>query len=155
MNVRNLYLILAVGRVIAQAVSGHLAWVRSQVRSYGICNAQIGTGVGFLQVLHFPLPILIPPTAPNSSVIIIIRGWYNRPNRGGGVPHLTNKKKFWEELIAYFPLYDTGHIENDTSNSSSIVACVFVTTVTFLPSRCLATIRGIHIQTHRLMGGNF
>jgi hypothetical protein len=21
-------------------------------------------------------------------------------------------KKFWEELIAYFPLYDTGHIEN-------------------------------------------
>jgi hypothetical protein len=25
-----------------------------------------------------------------------------------------NNKKFWEELIAYFPLYDTGHIENDT-----------------------------------------
>jgi hypothetical protein len=51
-------------------------------------------------------------------------------------------KKFWEELIAYFPSYDTGHIENDSSNNSSIVACVFVTAVTFLPSRCLATIGG-------------
>jgi hypothetical protein len=53
-----------------------------------------------------------------------------------------NNNKFWEELIAYFPWYDTGHIENDASNNSSIVACVFVTEVTFLPSRCLATIRG-------------
>jgi hypothetical protein len=48
-------------------------------------------------------------------------------------------KKFWEELIAYFPWIDTGHIENDASNNSSIVACVFVTAVTLLPSRCLAT----------------
>jgi hypothetical protein len=37
-------------------------------------------------------------------------------------------------------LYDTGHIENDASNNSSIVASVFVTTVTFLQSRCLATV---------------
>jgi hypothetical protein len=51
-------------------------------------------------------------------------------------------KKFWEELIAYFPSYDTGHIENDASNNSFIVASVFVTAVTFLPSRCLATIGG-------------
>jgi hypothetical protein len=51
-------------------------------------------------------------------------------------------KKFWEELIAYFPSYDTGHIENDAFNNSSIVACVFVTAVKFLPSRCLATIGG-------------
>jgi hypothetical protein len=49
-------------------------------------------------------------------------------------------KKFWEELIAYFPCYDTGHVENDASNNSSVVACVFVTAVRFLPSRCLATI---------------
>jgi hypothetical protein len=35
-----------------------------------------------------------------------------------------------------------GHIENDSSNNSCIVACVFVTAVTFLPSRCLATIGG-------------
>jgi hypothetical protein len=47
--------------------------------------------------------------------------------------------EFWEELIAYFPWYDTGHIENDASNNSSVVMCVFVTAVTSLPSRCLAT----------------
>jgi hypothetical protein len=29
-------------------------------------------------------------------------------------------KKFWEELIAYFPRYDTGNIGNDGSNNSSI-----------------------------------
>jgi hypothetical protein len=61
-------------------------------------------------------------------------------------------KKFWEGLIAYFPSYDTGHIENDASHNSSIVTCAFVTSVTFLPSlatiggflpsRCLAKIRG-------------
>jgi hypothetical protein len=48
-------------------------------------------------------------------------------------------KKFWEELIAYFPWYDMGHIEND----SSIIACVFVTAVTSITSRCLATTRGL------------
>jgi hypothetical protein len=36
---------------------------RSQVRSCGICG-QCGTGEGSLRVLRFPLPILIPPTAP-------------------------------------------------------------------------------------------
>jgi hypothetical protein len=49
--------------------------------------------------------------------------------------------KFWEELIAYLSWYDTGHIENDASNNYSSVACVFVAAVTFLPSRCLASIK--------------
>jgi hypothetical protein len=40
--------------------------------------------------------------------------------------------KFWEELIAHFFWYDTGHIENDASKNSSIVTCVFVTAVTCL-----------------------
>jgi hypothetical protein len=31
-------------------------------------------------------------------------------------------KKFWEEVIAYFPWYDTDRIENDAFNNSSIVA---------------------------------
>jgi hypothetical protein len=59
---------------------------------------------------------------------------------------IMNNKKFWEELIAYFPWYDTGHIENNGFNNSSIVACVLVTAVEFLPSRCLATIGG-HTDT--------
>jgi hypothetical protein len=52
-------------------------------------------------------------------------------------------KRFWEEIITYFPRYDTNRIENDPSNNSCIVSCVFVTAVTFLPSRCLAMISGI------------
>jgi hypothetical protein len=38
-------------------------------------------------------------------------------------------------------------IENDAFYDSSIFACVFIAEVTFLPSRCLATIEG-----YRLMG---
>jgi hypothetical protein len=60
-------------------------------------------------------------------------------------------KKFWKELIAYFPCYDMDRTEEDGSNNS-IVARIFVAVVTFLPSCCLETI-GIHIQTQRLMGG--
>jgi hypothetical protein len=56
------------GRALAQAISRWLptaaARVRSQVRSCGICGGQSGTVAGFLQVLRFPLPILIPPTTP-------------------------------------------------------------------------------------------
>jgi hypothetical protein len=59
---------------IAQAVSRWLptsaAQVRAQVRTCGICGGPSGTVPGFLRVLRFPLPILIPPTAPHSSSII-------------------------------------------------------------------------------------
>jgi hypothetical protein len=69
---------------IAEAVSWRLpmaaARVRAHVRSCGICGGQSDTGADFLQVLRFPLPIIIPPTAPHSSSII--RGWYNRPVSG-------------------------------------------------------------------------
>jgi hypothetical protein len=57
------------------------ARVRTQIRSRGICGGQSGNGASFLRVLRFPLPILIPPTAPHSSSSII-RGWYNRPVSG-------------------------------------------------------------------------
>jgi hypothetical protein len=36
-------------------------------------------GSGFLQACQFPLPVLIPPTAPYTS---IIQGWYRRPTFG-------------------------------------------------------------------------
>jgi hypothetical protein len=47
---------------------------------------------------------------------------------------------FWEGLTAYFPWYDTDRIENDMPNISSVVSCVFVVAVTFLPSCYLAKV---------------
>jgi hypothetical protein len=49
-------------------------------------------------------------------------------------------------------MYDMDSIEKDASNIFSVVAGVLFAAVTFLPSRCLATI-GDNRQTHRLMGG--
>jgi hypothetical protein len=68
-------------------------------------------------------------------------------------PHSLNKK-FWEELIAYFPLIRHGpHTKKDFSYNS-FVACIFVAAVAFLLIRCLATIEGyIHIYIDRVMGG--
>jgi hypothetical protein len=59
------------GCAISQALSRRFptaaARVRTQVMSCGICGRQSGTGAGSLHVLRFPLPILIPQTAPHSS----------------------------------------------------------------------------------------
>jgi hypothetical protein len=72
------------GRAIAQAVSRQVpraaARVRAQVTICGICGGQSDTGAGFILVLRFPLPLLFPPIAAQSSSVI--RGWYNRPNSG-------------------------------------------------------------------------
>jgi hypothetical protein len=61
---KNKFLAPTGGRAIAQAVIRRLpkvaARVRAQVRSCGICGGQSSTGADFLQVLRFPLPILIP-----------------------------------------------------------------------------------------------
>jgi hypothetical protein len=70
------------GSAIAQAVSLWLptaaARVRARVWSCRICGGQSGAGAGFLRVLRSPLPIFIPPIAPQSPSSIIW-GWYNRP----------------------------------------------------------------------------
>jgi hypothetical protein len=74
-----------IGCVTAQLVFCRLptatAQVRSQVKLCGICGGQSDTGAGFLWVLQFPLPILIPPILPHSPSSTI-RSWYNRPNSG-------------------------------------------------------------------------
>jgi hypothetical protein len=55
------------GHAIAETVScwppTDVVGVRFQIRSYEICGRQSGTGAGFLQVLLFSVPILIPPIA--------------------------------------------------------------------------------------------
>jgi hypothetical protein len=55
---------------VVQAVSRWLpiaaVRVRALVRSCGICGGQSGTGVGFIRVRRFLLPIN-PTTAPHSS----------------------------------------------------------------------------------------
>jgi hypothetical protein len=71
--------LLLVGRAIALA-SHRGGQVRAQVRSCGIYGGKSGIGEGFLRILRFLLPILLPSTAPYSSSII--RGWYNRPVSG-------------------------------------------------------------------------
>jgi hypothetical protein len=46
----------------------------------GFVVYKAGIGAGFLRELRFPLAILVPPTAPHSSSIIL--GWYNRSFSG-------------------------------------------------------------------------
>jgi hypothetical protein len=56
------------GRGIAQAVRRRLpteaAQARSQVKSCWICGGQVDIGAGFLWLLRFPLPMIIPPKCP-------------------------------------------------------------------------------------------
>jgi hypothetical protein len=65
------------GRNITQPVSRWLptpaARVRAQVRSCEIFGSQNGNEAGFLRVLRFPQPILIPLSDPHSSSIVIKR----------------------------------------------------------------------------------
>jgi hypothetical protein len=68
-------LTFVMGHAMAQVVSRWLptsaARVRSRVRSREICGGQSGAGAGFLRVLRFPLPVSIPPVAPQTPSSII------------------------------------------------------------------------------------
>jgi hypothetical protein len=62
--------LLKIDHAIAQAVSRWLPTaagrVRARVWSCEICGGQSGARAGFLRLLQFPLPIFIPPIAPQS-----------------------------------------------------------------------------------------
>jgi hypothetical protein len=59
------------GRAIAEEVSRWLPTaadrVPARVWSSGICGGQSGSGLGFLRVLQFPMPIFIPPNSPSAK----------------------------------------------------------------------------------------
>jgi hypothetical protein len=60
--------LLNIGRAAAQAVSRWLPTAAALVLVRVACGAcgQSGTAAGFLRVLRFPLPIIIPPISPSS-----------------------------------------------------------------------------------------
>jgi hypothetical protein len=59
-------------------------------------------------------------------------------------------KSSLKELFAYFSFsYDPDRVESDASSNSPIVTCVFVSPGICLPSRCLATIRGLNMYIQR------
>jgi hypothetical protein len=61
-------------------------------------------------------------------------------------------RKFWEELIASFPLIRHGpHIERRVQQLFYCCLCICCHS-NFIPSRWSATTGGIHTETHRLMG---
>jgi hypothetical protein len=61
---------LPITQLVSRQLPTVVAQLRSWVRSSGICGGQSGTGANFLQVLQFPLPILILPTASYSLIIL-------------------------------------------------------------------------------------
>jgi hypothetical protein len=61
---------LSVVQTISRPLSTSSARVQSADKSHEICNRQSGIEVDFLQILIFPLPILIPPTAPYSVITL-------------------------------------------------------------------------------------
>jgi hypothetical protein len=51
------------------------ALVRAQVGACGICGRLSNTGAGFPVIFGFPMPILIPLTAPASFILELVTRW--------------------------------------------------------------------------------
>jgi hypothetical protein len=90
-----------IGRALAQAVSRRLPTAAARVllrAACGVCGGQSGTGAGFLRVLRFPLPIIIPPISPLSlspgagTIGQLVAAVRSGPN-WTPPPHYTNLKK--------------------------------------------------------------
>jgi hypothetical protein len=63
---------------LKRLVAGFTSWQSgfASGQHVGFVVDKAALGVGFLRLLPFPLPIIIPPSF---SIIIITRGWHNRP----------------------------------------------------------------------------
>jgi hypothetical protein len=113
------------GRAIAQMISCWLliaaTRVRARIWSCEFCGERSGEGADFLRVI-VPLPIFIPPIAPQSPSSIIC-GWYNRP------------------VVAAVPC---GIIILVRYLSIDVLFRASGSAGMFLPTRCLAI--GIHIK---------
>jgi hypothetical protein len=136
---REIYIYRYIDFVIKELVAMLPAIIARSVHTLRLMyKAHTNTRLAFCvkQTAHWSkcLPILY--TSPLGSILTYASPAWDY----AAETHINKNKKFWEELIGYFPWYDTGHIANDASNNSSTVSCVFVTAATFLPSRCLATI---------------
>jgi hypothetical protein len=66
----NSFISLLYKRAACRRVLITAAQIPFQVKPRGICGGQSDIGAGFLQVLRFPLPVLIAPTAPYSLIIL-------------------------------------------------------------------------------------
>jgi hypothetical protein len=87
-----------------------------------------------------------------SSFVLLCHKNEPQAHREGGKKNWN--KNFWEEIIAYFPFIRHGpHKERRVQQFFYCCVCISCRGNVFLRSRCLATIGGIHIQTHRLMEG--
>jgi hypothetical protein len=99
----------------------------------GFCGGQSGAGAGFLRVLRFPLPIFIPPIAPQSSSSII-RDWSNRPEVAAVLrdlvpPHKIKKNRVNDVLIinaAYQTNYADKCITLTNSATKLLRQCSFL-----------------------------
>jgi hypothetical protein len=61
----------------------------------------------------------------------------------------TEIKKFWKEVIFHFPILWHGPLRKYAVNSFSVAVCVLFAAGACLASRCVAMIRGVHMQTIR------
>jgi hypothetical protein len=83
--------------VVSRRLLTAVARLRSQVMSCWICGGENSSGTGFLRILLFPLPILIPPNARyslSSGTGTVVQLVADVPS-GLGVtpPHEIKKKK--------------------------------------------------------------
>jgi hypothetical protein len=150
------------GRAIAQAVSRWCptaeARVQAQVRSCGICGGQSDIGAGFLRVLRFPLPIFIPPIAPQSPSSII-GGWYNRqvvaavPSGLSLTPLtvITIKKQNFKHFIVWHDAW-MPEVCSRKSTEETSVARQRLDETRFRVLRCQPPLLGIRFGCHSITG---